>query len=42
MKFLSKKLSVSFINLFKKHLNIINYSSNIHLKKKYSYLVKKK
>jgi hypothetical protein len=42
MKFFYKKNTVSYLVLFKKHLNIINYSLNINLKKKYSMLVKKK
>lgn len=42
MKFLFKKTPVSYLHIFKKHLNIINYSLNVHLKKKYSFLVKKK
>ena len=42
MNFFFKKIKISYLNLFKQHLNIINYSLNIKKKKNLSYFVKKK
>lgn len=42
MKFFYKKLKVNYLNLLKKHLNIVNYSLNIRKNKNLSYFVKKK
>ena len=42
MKFLYKKPKLSYLFLLKTHLNIINYSLNIHLIKNYKLLIKKK
>ena len=42
MKFLPKYKKINYIELFKNHLIVINYSLNIHLKKDYKFLVKKK
>lgn len=42
MKFLFKKTPTSYLILLKRHLNLINYSININLKKNYNLIVKKK
>jgi hypothetical protein len=42
MKFFKKNKQMTYIELFKKHLIIVNYSLNINLKKNYKLLVKKK
>lgn len=42
MKFFYKKINFTLITKLTKHLNIINYSLNNNLKKKYSLLIKKK
>ena len=34
MKNLYKNIKLNYLNIFKKHLNIVNYSSNRILKKK--------
>lgn len=42
MKFLKKYKKLTYIELFKSHLITINYSLNVHLKKNYKILIKKK
>lgn len=42
MKFLIKHKKLNYIELFKSHLITVNYSLNIHLKKNYKILIKKK
>lgn len=42
MNFFYKKLKISYLNLLKQHLNIVNYSLNIKKKKNLSFFVKKK
>jgi hypothetical protein len=41
MNFFYKKHQLTFINLLKKHLNVTNYSLNIHIHKKLKLLKKK-
>lgn len=38
MKFFYKKLKISYLTMFKQHLNIINYSLNLKKKKIYPIL----
>ena len=42
MKFLKKNKKMTYIELFKKHLILVNYSVNINLKKDYKLLIQKK
>lgn len=42
MNFLPKYKKLSYIELFKRHLIVVNYSLNINLKKDYKLLIKKK
>jgi hypothetical protein len=41
MKFFYRKYPLNFVNLLKKHLNVVNYSLNIHIKKNLKLLKKK-
>lgn len=41
MNFFYKKYPLTYINLLKKHLNVVNYSLNIHIKKNLKLLKKK-
>lgn len=42
LKFFSKKLKITYLNLLYKHLAIVNYSLNLNKKKNFKFLVKKK
>lgn len=42
MNFFYKKIKITYLNLLKKHLNIVNYSLNLKKTKNLSYFVKKK
>lgn len=42
MNFFYKKIKITYLNLLRKHLNIVNYSLNLKKKKNLSYFVKKK